>query len=47
MAAVEAAKEFYTESMDKAISDESEPVDFSVVAQIHEQFYQQSIKIVK
>lgn len=46
MAAVEAAKEFYGDSMDKAISDESEAVDFTIVAKTHEQFYQESLKIV-
>lgn len=46
MSAVEAAKEYYGNSMDKAISDDSEAVDFTVVAKTHEQHYQESLTIV-
>lgn len=46
MAASESAKEYYTDNMDTAVSDDSAPVEFAVVTKHHENFYEEALKLV-
>lgn len=46
MAAVESSKEYYTENMDKAVSDDSAAVEFAVVTNHHENFNEEALKLV-